>query len=83
MIWKKLFTMGLKDLRSSRSQMFFKKGFIKIFANFTGKHQYCSLFLIKLPGPQAPRQAFSCEICEIFKNIFFYRTPPAAASART
>ena len=26
-------------------------------------------------------QVFSCEICEILKNISFYRTPPAAASA--
>ena len=24
---------------------------------------------------------FSCEICEMFKNIFFHRTPPVAASA--
>ena len=24
---------------------------------------------------------FSCEYCEIFKNSFFYRTPPVAASA--
>ena len=23
---------------------------------------------------------FSCEICEIFKNSFFYRTPPVDAS---
>ena len=23
---------------------------------------------------------FSCEICEIFKNTYFYRTPPVAAS---
>ena len=23
---------------------------------------------------------FSCEFCEIFKNTFFYRTPPVAAS---
>ena len=23
---------------------------------------------------------FPCEFCEIFKNIFFYRTPPVAAS---
>ena len=30
-------------------------------------------FLIKL-------QVFSCEFCEIFKNTFFYRTPPVAAS---
>ena len=25
-------------------------------------------------------QVFSCEFCEIFKNRFFYRTPPMAAS---
>ena len=25
-------------------------------------------------------QEFSCEFCEIFKNIFFYRTPPVAPS---
>ena len=25
-------------------------------------------------------QVFSCEFCEIFKNIFFYRTPLVAAS---
>ena len=25
-------------------------------------------------------QLFSCEFCEIFKNIVFYRTPPVAAS---
>ena len=23
---------------------------------------------------------FSCELCEIFKNTFFYRAPPVAAS---
>ena len=25
-------------------------------------------------------QVFSCEICEIFKNTFFYRIPPVTAS---
>ena len=25
-------------------------------------------------------QVFSCEFCETFKNTFFYRTPPMAAS---
>ena len=28
-------------------------------------------------------QVFSCEFCEITKNIFFYRTPPVAASKPT
>ena len=35
-------------LRSSRSQMFFKKGVLKNFANITEKHLCWSLFLIKL-----------------------------------
>ena len=26
-------------------------------------------------------QLFSCEFCEIFKNIYFYRTPLVAAGA--
>ena len=34
--------------RSSLSQMFFKIGVLKNFANFIGKHQCWSLFLIKL-----------------------------------
>ena len=28
-------------------------------------------------------QVFSCEFCGIFKNAFFYRTLPVAASARS
>ena len=27
-----------------------------------------------------PTEVFSCKICEIFKDTFFYRTPPVAAS---
>ena len=34
--------------RSSRSQVFFKIGLLKNFANFTGKHLWWSPFLIKL-----------------------------------
>ena len=29
---------------------------------------------------ETPTKAFSCEFYEIFKNTFFYRTPPMAAS---
>ena len=39
--------LNLSRIRSSRSQMFFKIGVLKIFANFTGKHRCYSLFLIK------------------------------------
>ena len=30
---------------------------------------------------ETPTHVFSCEICEITKNIFFYKTPPAAATS--
>ena len=31
---------------------------------------------------EALTQVFSCEFCEIFRNIFFYITPPVAASGK-
>ena len=43
----------LLTYRSSRSQMFFKIGVLKNFANFRGKRQCWS----------PPKQVFSCEIC--------------------
>ena len=57
-------------------EVFFKIGVLKSFANFTGKHQCWSLFLIKF-------QVFWCVfflICDISKNTFFYRTPLMTAS---
>ena len=30
---------------------------------------------------ETPTQVFSCGFCETFKNNFFHRTPPVAASA--
>ena len=60
--------------RSSLSQMFFKIGVLKNFANFIGK-QCWSIFLTKLHAwrpatllKETPTQVFYCEICEIFKN---------------
>ena len=32
---------------------------------------------------KTPTQVFTCEICEIFKNTFFCRTPPVATSEGT
>ena len=47
-------------------------------AKLTGKHLCHSFFFNKVvdqrPATLAP--FFSCEFCEIFKNIFFYRRPP-------
>ena len=39
---------------------------------FFDKKESLSFFLKK----ESLAQVFSCEFCEIFKNTFFYRTPP-------
>ena len=31
---------------------------------------------------ETPTQVFSCKICDIVKNTFFYRAPPEAASGK-
>ena len=73
--------------RSSCSQVFFKIDVLESFEIFTGKHLCWSLFLIKLHAQKGcnfikkrPQHMFSCEYCEIFKNSFFYRASPVAAS---
>ena len=49
--------------RSSHQRCSVKKGVLKNFTNFTGKHL--------LPVLESPTQMFSCEIWEIFKNTYF------------
>ena len=63
--------------RSSRPEVFCHIGVLKSFAKFTGKH-LCWRLLFK---KESSTQVFPCEFCEIFRNTFFYRTPPMAASA--
>ena len=53
--------------RSSRPEAFCKNSVLRF--------QACN-FIKK----EALAQVFSYEFCEIFKNTFFYRTPPVAAS---
>ena len=76
--------------RSSRSHMFFKVGVLKSYAIFAGKRLRWSLFLIKFqflrPAPlfkKNPTKVFSCEYWKVFKNNFFHRTFPVAASSTT
>ena len=65
-----------------------KKGVLKNFANFTGKHLFWSLLLLKLQALQAqqlyqketPTQVFSCGIYKTFKNIYFVEHLQTAAS---
>ena len=79
-----------KQRRTSKKfHLFFRKGVLRYFANFTWKHLYQSLFFNKVAGlgpatllkKENLAQVFSCEFWEISKNTFFYRTPPVAASA--
>ena len=68
-----------------------KKGVLKNFTKFTGKHLCQGLFLTELQvsglqlylKKEALTQVFSCKLCEIFKNTFIHRTPPVAASINT
>ena len=54
---------------SSHRRCSVKKGVLKNFANFKGKHLCWSLFLIKLKR-DCNTDTF-CEICEVFKNTYF------------
>ena len=71
---------------SSRLQMFFKVGVLKSYAIFTGKHLRWGHFWTKFQSfrPTTLKvtltKVFFCEYCKIFKNSFFHRTPPVAAS---
>ena len=76
--------------RSTRPEVFCKKSILGNFAKFTGKQLCQSLFFNKVAGQacnfikkETLAQAFSFEFCEISKNTFSYRTPPAAASRST
>ena len=67
--------------RSSQQRCSMKKGVLRNFTKFTGKHLCQSLFFNKVAGlrPEACNfikketlaQVFSCEFCEISKNTFF------------
>ena len=70
--------------------MFCKKGVLRNYAKFTGKHLRQSLFFNKVAGlrpeasnftkEEAVAFVFSCEFCEISKNTFSYRTAVVATS---
>ena len=64
-----------------------RKVFLKIWQISQEKACVPVFFLIKLQAlgttllkKENQVQVFSCEFCEIFKNTFFYRIPPVAAS---
>ena len=65
-------------LRCSRAKVFYKKGVLRTFEKFTGKHLCQSLFFNKVAGPRPAAlskketlaQVFSCEFCKISNNTF-------------
>ena len=69
---------GNMTVRSSLPEVFCKKGALRNFLKFTGKHLCQSLFFKK----EALAQVSPCEFCEISKNIFSYRTLPMTASGQ-
>ena len=65
-----------------------KKGVLRNFARFTGKHLCQSLFFNKVAGSacnfiknETRALVFSCEFCEISKNTFFTEHVWATVSA--
>ena len=79
----------LCQFRSSRLEVFCRKGVLTNFAKFTGKHLCQSLFFNKGAGlrpatlfikKETLAQVFSGEFFEISKKSFFHRTPQVAAS---
>ena len=68
----------LSIFRSSRLEVFCKKGVLRNFAKFTEKHLCQSLFFNKIAGTacnfikkETLPQVFSREFCEISKNTFY------------
>ena len=69
--------------RSSRREVFRKKGVLQNFAKFTGKQLCRSLHFLKkacnFVKNEIPKQMFSCKFCETSTNMYFYRTSLVAA----
>ena len=75
--------------RSSRPEEFCKKGVLRNFAKFIGKHLFQSLFFNKVAGLKSEAcnfikketlaKMFSCEFCEISKKNFFHTALVAAS----
>ena len=70
--------------RSCRLEVFCRKGVVRNFAKFTGKHLHQILFLKKVAGVRPATllkrdsdTGFSCEFCEISKNILLLQNTGA------
>ena len=83
-----IFAEVIVNFRSSRREVLCKKCVLKSFAKFTRKHRCQILFFNKVAGLRPAtllkkrhwHKCFPVNFEEIFWSIFFYRTPPMAAS---
>ena len=99
MVWREVFLIlvilkfqNFKFFRSSRLDVFCKKGVLVNFAKLTGIHLCQGLFFNKVAGlrPEACNfikkktltQMYSCEFCEIYKNTFFTEHVQPTASEK-
>ena len=77
-------------MRSSRPEVFYKKGVLRNFAKFTGKHLCQSLFFNKVAGMRTAtllkkrlwHRCFPLNFAKFLKKPFSYRTPPVADSVK-
>ena len=75
----------LEKSRSSRLEVFCKKGVLRNFAKFAGKRLCQSLYFNKATDwglQETLAQVLFCEFCKIYKNTFSYRTTLVAASEK-
>ena len=68
--------------RSSRPEVFCRKGVLRNFAKFTGKHLHLSLLFKLYWKWDSSTAVFLWIFSEISKNTFFYRTPLLAVSGQ-
>ena len=68
--------------KSSRPEVFCKKGVLRNFVKLTEKHLCQSLLFNKVAGLRPLARVFSCEFGEISKNTFCYRIPLDASRLR-
>ena len=69
-------TFDTSQLQKQPPEVFYKKGVLKYFTKFTGKH-LCQSFFFK-------REPQACNFIkkETLAQVFSYRTPPVAASSQ-
>ena len=75
-------TSYLRFNRSNRLEVFCKKGVLRNFAKYTGKHLCQSLLFeaCNFIKKETLAKVFFWEFCKISKNTFSYKTPSVAAA---